>query len=331
MQHEHFMRRCLDLAKQGLGYVAPNPLVGSVIVHKNKIIGEGYHEKYGSSHAEVNAIESVENKELLKEATIYVNLEPCAHFGKTPPCADLIVENNIPRAFIGCVDSYSEVAGKGIAKLKAAGCHVEIGILEKESLALNKRFFTFHNKKRPYVILKWAQSKDGFIDIDRSTQQKGTFWISTPESKQLVHQWRHEEAAILIGKNTLLNDNPELTVRKVQGVSPTRFVLDSKNEINLSDFKLGATPPESIKIIGEDCSNASTILNFLFNQSIQSVIIEGGYQTLKTFLESNHWDEARVIQGAKNIESGISAPKIAYPATKELQICTDTIHFYSND
>tara|TARA_R110001592_G_scaffold125325_4_gene335239 strand:- start:1600 stop:2703 length:1104 start_codon:yes stop_codon:yes gene_type:complete len=253
------MNRCLLLAKKGLGNVAPNPMVGCVIVHNNKIIGEGYHQKYGESHAEVNAINSVTDKALLKESTLYVNLEPCAHFGKTPPCANLIVEHKIPKVVIGCIDSFSEVAGKGIEKLKSVGTEVLVGVLEKECLELNKRFFTFHNKKRPYIILKWAETSDGFIDVDRSvianieernmkqsSQIKDCFaprafgnrnddkvdnWITTPLSKKLVHKWRSEEPAIMIATNTALNDNPKLNVREWAGKNSLRIVLDLHNRL----------------------------------------------------------------------------------------------------
>jgi diaminohydroxyphosphoribosylaminopyrimidine deaminase/5-amino-6-(5-phosphoribosylamino)uracil reductase len=232
---EKYMLRCLELAKDGFGNVAPNPMVGCVIVCEGKIIGEGYHQEYGKAHAEVNAIHSVRDKSLLQKSTLYVNLEPCAHFGKTPPCANLIVEHNIPRVVIGCVDSYSEVSGKGIEKLRNAGIEVTVGILENESLELNKRFFTFHNKKRPYVILKWAETQDGFIDVDRpldkSRDTTADNWITSPLSKQLVHKWRSEEAAIMVGTTTVLNDNPQLNVREWKGKNPTRIVIDLQDRL----------------------------------------------------------------------------------------------------
>lgn len=331
MNHELYMGRCLDLARLGAGNVAPNPLVGSVIVHDNKIIGEGFHQKYGEAHAEVNAINAVSNKELLRESTIYVNLEPCAHFGKTPPCADLISKYKIPQAAIGCIDSYSEVAGKGLEKMRSNGCDVTVGILEKESLELNKRFFTFHNKKRPYVILKWAQTKNGFIDINRSKNQEGIFWISSSHAKQKVHQWRHEESGILIGKNTLINDDPSLTVREVKGTSPTRFLLDSKNEIDLSKYKLGIEPPSTFKISGDDCASAKAILDFIFEKNIQSVIIEGGKTILETFIAEDLWDEARVIEGSGLIENGVLAPKLKAQPSKINNLENDQISYYHND
>ena len=237
---EKYMFKCLALAKNGLKEVSPNPMVGCVIVHQNKIIGEGYHQKYGEAHAEVNAINSVENKALLKESTLYVNLEPCAHYGKTPPCADLIIKHKIPKVVIGCMDSFGEVSGKGIENLKEAGTEVTVGVLQKESLRLNKRFFTFQNKNRPHIILKWAETKDGFIDVDRS-DFKGTVdnWITSNDSKILVHKWRSEEEAIMIGTNTALNDNPHLTVREIEGKNPIRVILDLNlrlpNDLNVFD------------------------------------------------------------------------------------------------
>ncbi|HCQ28892.1 MAG TPA: bifunctional diaminohydroxyphosphoribosylaminopyrimidine deaminase/5-amino-6-(5-phosphoribosylamino)uracil reductase RibD, partial [Flavobacteriales bacterium] len=232
---EKYLQRCLDLAKNGKGRVAPNPMVGCVIVHNGKIIGEGYHREYGKAHAEVNAINSVKNKELLRESTLYVNLEPCAHYGKTPPCSNLIIENNIPKVVVGCIDSFSAVAGKGIEKMQKAGIDVTVGVLEKESLALNRAFFTFHNKKRPYILLKWAQTLDGFIDIDRTSQKTTSDnWISNKFSKQLVHLYRSEIAGILVGKNTVMNDNPALTTRLIYGKSPIRLIIDFEQSIQES-------------------------------------------------------------------------------------------------
>ena len=217
------MKKCLELAKKGMGYVSPNPMVGCVVVFNDQIIGEGYHQEYGTSHAEVNAIENVKDKSLLKKSTLYVNLEPCAHFGKTPPCTNLIIESEIPKVVIGCIDSYSEVSGKGIEKMQNTGIEVIEGILEKESRELNKRFFTFHEKKRPYVILKWAESKDGFMG---PLNQNKPFWMTSSESKKLVHKWRAEEEAILVGRITAKKDNPSLTVREVAGSNPVRIIIE---------------------------------------------------------------------------------------------------------
>ncbi|MFM7725884.1 MAG: bifunctional diaminohydroxyphosphoribosylaminopyrimidine deaminase/5-amino-6-(5-phosphoribosylamino)uracil reductase RibD, partial [Flavobacteriales bacterium] len=231
------MQRAIELAAYGEGYVAPNPLVGCVIVHEGKVIGEGFHRQYGEAHAEVNAIASVERKELLRDSTLYVTLEPCAHFGKTPPCSNRILESKIPRVVIGCRDPFAAVNGKGIEQLRLAGVEVITDVLHEQCRHLNRRFFTFHEKKRPYVILKWAQSADGFMDIDRTSGQVGSFMISSVDTQVLVHSWRAQEAAILVGKNTFLNDNPSLTVRKATGRNPLRVVLSSAY-IDLSASRL---------------------------------------------------------------------------------------------
>jgi len=228
-----FMQRCLDLALLGIGDVAPNPMVGCVIVHEGIVIGEGYHEKYGGPHAEVNAILSVKNPELLAHSTLYVSLEPCAHFGKTPPCSDLIIKNQIPKVVIGTVDPFAEVSGKGIERMRKSGIEVEVGVLEKKCRNLNRRFFTFHEKKRPYIILKWAQTLDGFIDTDRTETQHPT-WITNALSKRLVHKQRSEESAILIGTNTAEYDNPALTVREWTGSQPIRMVIDRLGRLDSS-------------------------------------------------------------------------------------------------
>jgi len=316
-----YLNRCLFLAELGQGNVAPNPMVGSVIVCDDKIIGEGYHEKYGEAHAEVNAINSVKDKSLLSKSTIYVNLEPCAHFGKTPPCSNLIIESKIPRVVIGCVDSYSEVAGKGIEKMEKAGINVTVGILEKESLALNTRFFTFHTHKRPYIILKWAQSANGYMDIDRSTNKKGIFWITQPETKTLVHKWRAEEAGILVGRQTIENDNPSLTCRDYKGNHPTRFVIDKELKTNYSDFiiskdgiktyifnQIETKTLNNIEFIQLNDFSLASILHEIYKLDIQSIIVEGGKFTLEQFIKANLWDEARILTGIGTIENGIKAP-----------------------
>jgi diaminohydroxyphosphoribosylaminopyrimidine deaminase/5-amino-6-(5-phosphoribosylamino)uracil reductase len=344
MNDDTYMRRCLQLANLGKGFVAPNPLVGAVIVHKNKIIGEGYHMQYGKAHAEVNAVNSVKNKELLKDSTIYVNLEPCAHFGKTPPCANLIVDVGIPKVVIGCVDSFAAVAGKGIAILEAAGIDVRVGVLEKEALELNRRFFTFHAKKRPYVILKWAQSSDGFIDIDRKNNEQGIAWITQPETQVLVHKWRHEEAAILVGKNTVKNDNPELTCRTYKGNSPIRIVIDEKMRLDYGGFKVGdrsvltyiftkkkAISKGNLQFITLEDFSTKGILEKLFELNIQSVIIEGGENTLSRFINEQNWDEARVLQGKTTFNSGTKAPKIAGNMSNNYSLGIDSLTVYTND
>lgn len=339
------MVRCLELAKQGMGNVAPNPMVGCVIIHENQVVAVGYHEKYGEAHAEVNAINSVTDKSKLKSCTLYVNLEPCSHTGKTPPCADLIIKHQIPNVVIGCIDSYSEVAGTGIEKLKAAGINVTVGVLEEKSKELNKRFFKFHHKKRPYVILKWAETSDGFIDVERkeNSDQLNT-WITSTYSKKLVHQWRSEEQAIMIGTNTALNDNPQLTVREIEGKNPLRVILDLNlrlpQHLNVFD---GSTPTIIFNYLkSEKGSNIEwvkidkteellpQILTELFQRNILSIIIEGGAQLLQSFITQNLWDEAKVFIGEKEFKSGLKAPKIEATPINSLQFDTDVLNTYTN-
>ncbi len=340
-----YMEIALQLAKQGMGKVSPNPMVGCVVVHNNQIIGKGYHEQYGGPHAEVNAITNIEDKSILKDCTLYVTLEPFSHYGKTPPCADLIVKHKIPRVIIACVDTFSEVSGKGIEKLQTAGIEVTVGVLEQKAQELNKRFFTSHNKKRPYIILKWAKTVDGFIDIDRTESSKKDNWITTPESKKLVHFWRSEEQAIMVGTNTALNDNPQLTVRETEGKNPLRVVLDLNLRLpkNLHLFDksvptivLNYQKNESSKnldFIKLDKSKelSSQILEVLFEREIQSIIIEGGAQLLNTFISQNLWDEARVFTGKKEFKSGLKAPLIKKDPKYTLQIDTDSLSSYFND
>ncbi len=319
------MNRCLELARLGMGDVAPNPMVGCVIVHQGKIIGEGFHQRCGEAHAEVNAINSVKNKELLKESTLYVSLEPCAHFGKTPPCSDLIIEHQIPHVVVGSGDPFAKVAGKGIAKMQKTGIQVELGILEKECLELNKRFFTFHEKKRPFVILKWAQSLDGFLDADRTEADFGQpTWISNELSRRLVHRQRTEEAAILIGTNTAIKDNPSLTVREWSGKQPVRLVLDRQGRIpenlKLKDGSVRTViftcqdnkNTTNIEFINIDFSKSipAQILDWLYQHELQSVIVEGGKQLLQNFIDHGIWDEAYVYTGQVNFGNGVAAPKL---------------------
>ncbi len=338
-----FMQQCLTLALKGSGYVAPNPMVGCVIVHENKIIGEGYHQKFGEAHAEVNAINSVQNKELLRSSALYVNLEPCSHFGKTPPCADLIIEHKIPHVVIGCVDSNSTVAGKGIEKLKNAGIEVELGVLEKECRDLNRRFFTFHEKKRPYVILKWAKSSDGFMDIDRSTGEKGIRWITTGETKKITHQWRSDEAAILVGWKTIANDNPELTCREYPGKNPVRIIIDPYLRLDYNAFQVGNRTGKTIifthkHAIGDDMLQfihhsdftANDILNTLYKLDINSVLIEGGKTTIENFIHEGIWDEARILTGEIKFNSGAASPRIKGEKTAEFNSGKDHITFLRN-
>lgn len=337
MTDEFYIQRCIDLALKGKGHVAPNPMVGAVIVYNNTIIGEGYHELYGHAHAEVNAVNSVEDRSLLSQSTIYVSLEPCSHFGKTPPCSDLIIRHQFKRVVIGCVDTFSEVSGKGIQRLKAAGIEVTVGVLEDQCRALNKRFFTFHEKKRPYVILKWAQTPDGFIDRNRETHSTGINWITRPGTKKLVHQWRAEEAAILVGKHTALNDNPALTVRETAGNNPVRILLDSRLEVpehtslfsneaptlifnTIQSKKTGNTEWIKMKEI-----TPGTLLEILYQKNIQSVIVEGGKQVLESFIQSGLWDEARVLVGTESFGEGLSAPSLNLAPSYEYKYGIDTI------
>ncbi|MGB1448232.1 MAG: bifunctional diaminohydroxyphosphoribosylaminopyrimidine deaminase/5-amino-6-(5-phosphoribosylamino)uracil reductase RibD [Flavobacteriaceae bacterium] len=314
---EYYLQRCLGLAKKGLGNTYPNPMVGSVIVHNDKIIGEGWHKKAGSPHAEVNAIASVKNKSLLKEATLYVNLEPCNHFGKTPPCANLIVENEIPRVVIGCVDSFEQVNGSGIQTLEKAGINVSSGVLEDKARELNKRFFSYHEKKRPYLILKWAQSLDGFLaPLPETRTKKAPVFLSSKEEQVMVHQWRTEEAAILIGAQTAVDDNPQLTARWVKGQQPERIILDPNNRLqkNLSVFDPSAPTHHltfdllELKNTASPSTYLHAVMDYLYNKGIQSVIIEGGSTTLHHFIASNLWDEARIFTAAKKLKEGIPAP-----------------------
>lgn len=307
MNHELYMQRCIQLAKNGLGSTYPNPMVGAVIVYDGQIIGEGWHRQAGKPHAEVMAINQVKDKELLKKSTIYVSLEPCSHYGKTPPCCDLILVNDIPNIVVGCVDSFALVAGNGIKKLIEAGKNVKVGILENACLELNKRFFTFHQKKRPYVILKWAESADGFIAPLQQDEQK-PYWISNQKSRQIVHQWRAEEQAILVGHQTVLNDNPTLTTRDWFGKNPLRVVIsdgfDNQNNLNVFDNQA-----ETI-VLKKDLS-INEILTSLYYKNIQSIIVEGGKKTLERFIKENLWDEARIFQSNAYLYEGIKSPQIS--------------------
>lgn len=320
--HEFYIKRCIQLAKNGLGTTYPNPMVGSVIVCDGKIIGEGWHQKAGEPHAEVKAINSVKNKSLLSKSTIYVSLEPCSHFGKTPPCCDLIIKYKIPNVVIGTVDPNEKVAGEGIKRLLENGTNVTVGILENECYELNKRFFTFHTKKRPYIILKWAESLDGFIaPLDK--EKKEPVWISNEFSRQLVHKWRSEEQAILVGTNTVLEDNPKLDVRDWKGQNPIRIVLDKNGSISKNHF----VKDEKIKTIiltaqenltsYENCiyENAifdahliKKIADISYKYGIQSLLIEGGKQTHQSFIDDDFWDEARVFIGNNYLKKGVNAP-----------------------
>ncbi len=342
---EKYIKRCIELAKNGLGTTYPNPLVGCVIVFGNVIIGEGWHKKSGEAHAEVLAIESVRNKELLSASTLYVSLEPCSHFGKTPPCADLILKYKIPNVVIGTIDPNSKVSGKGIQKLKDSGVNVTYGILVNECNELNKRFFTFHSKTRPFIILKWAESSDGFISPINKKEQKPV-WLSNEYSRQLVHKWRSEEQAILVGTQTIIDDNPSLTVRDWVGKNPIRVLIDRDNAIDTSSNvfdnqaktivfsnKEVTSDSDTIQYIKIDFDKNSTqaIVDKLFKNNIQSIIIEGGRKTIQSFIDANLWDEARIFIGEINLNEGTRAPKLNRVNYYKNLIKKDTLLIYRND
>ena len=348
------MQRCIQLAQLGCGNVAPNPAVGSVLVYENQIIGEGYHQQYGKAHAEVNCIASVKKEDLhlLQQSTLYVSLEPCAHWGKTPPCADLINEKKIPNVVIGCRDPFIEVNGKGIEKLRAAGVNVEMGILEEDCRELNKRFFTFHEKKRPYIILKWAETLNGKI---ASPQGASRLHISNEFSNRLVHKWRCEEMAILVGTNTALHDDPQLSTRLWPGNNPIRVVLDmnrrlpsslqvfdgsiptiifNRHQHSLPIGKVGIQDLKELNFyqVTENVSLVHQLLNGLHSLNIQSILVEGGARLLQSFIDEGLWDEARVICSEQLAPGdGMPAPELANQQLQSSQtLFSDTIRFYSN-
>lgn len=343
------MLRCIQIAENGLGSTAPNPMVGAVIVHQETIIGEGFTSAYGGSHAEVNAINSVADKSLLKKTTLYVTLEPCSHFGKTPPCADLIIKHQIPRVVIGILDPHEKVAGKGVKKLKEAGCEVIVGVLENECRKHHKRFLTYHEKKRPYILLKWAESVDGFIapTIDERSKILEPFWITNKYSRQLVHKWRSEEQAILVGTNTVLQDNPKLDVRHWKGKNPIRVIMDRTLKIDPSFHVLDGSVQTIVFTEITDTSKfqknsqyiqidfskniALQICEKLYLHSIQSVLIEGGAQTLQTFIAANLWDEAYVFKGAITFHKGVKAPLIYGKLKSSIKIEEDTLNTFLHD
>lgn len=321
-----FMQRCLELAVKAEGLTYPNPMVGSVIVYDGKIIGEGYHLKAGGPHAEVNAINSVHNNELLSESTLYVNLEPCSHTGKTPPCADLIIAHKIPRVVIGSIDTSDKVSGKGIARLIKAGCEVITGVLENESGNLNRRFFTFHEKRRPYITLKWAQSADGYLDIIRNADHNNRpTWISGKPERILVHKWRSSEQSILVGAGTLRTDNPKLNVREWSGNNPVRLILSSSGMVGKELSVIGTNDTDIVfthnaqadigtamkVMLNEKEASALQIADYLYNSGVQSMLIEGGAQVLNHFISMGLWDEARIFYGNTCFNEGIKAPVIS--------------------
>jgi len=336
---ELFMQRALDLAQLSIGTVSPNPMVGCVIVHNNKIIGEGRHERYGAAHAEVNAVASVVDPLLLSESTVYVNLEPCSHFGKTPPCADMLVKHRVKKVLITNTDPNPLVSGKGIEKLKAAGIEVVTGILETQGRELNRRFFTFMEKKRPYLILKWAETSDGFIARENFDSK----WISNEHSRKLVHKWRSEEDAVLVGTGTALHDNPALTVRDWAGRNPVRIVIDRFGKLPQTLALFDGSQQTICYTTHRDESEKdlayvklpetdfiTAMLNDLFKRNIQSIIIEGGATTLSQFLKERLWDEARIFTSPEQFGSGIAAPKITGNLISRESVFTDTLAIYRN-
>ena len=367
--HENVMQRCIDLAMLSSGKVAPNPLVGAVLIYRDRIIGEGYHQQYGGPHAEVNCIASVpdDDKEFIKDGVLYVSLEPCAHFGKTPPCADLVIKEDIKRVIIGCRDPFVEVNGKGIEKLQSAGVEVTTGVLENQCRQLNKRFFTFHEKHRPYIILKWAQTQNGkiaatssqplrhFADTVPGDILQERLFISNEYTNRLVHKWRSEEASILVGTNTALQDDPELTNRYWPGNSPVRLVVDMDLRLP-ADLKMfndnksytivfnsrhhelsGLTIPLTSRGVGfyqvtHDVSLVHQIVNALYQLKIQSVMVEGGAKLLQAFINEGLWDEARVITNtAMQISDGLGSPLLLnHTLIKEEQVMSDQIHYFAS-
>ncbi|MDR1758102.1 MAG: bifunctional diaminohydroxyphosphoribosylaminopyrimidine deaminase/5-amino-6-(5-phosphoribosylamino)uracil reductase RibD [Bacteroidales bacterium] len=323
-QDEFYIQRCLSLARAGFGFVSPNPMVGAVLVENGKVIGEGWHRKYGEAHAEVNAISAVTEITRLPFSTLYVNLEPCAHFGKTPPCADLIIASRIKRVVVGCTDSHDKVSGKGINSLREKGIEVVTPVLENACKDFNRRFFTYHEQKRPYIILKWAQTPDGFMGLPfMQSSRSGGYKITNLDIDTLSHKWRSEEDAILIGYRTYIHDHPLLTTRLFPGKSPRRFVIKYPTTGNKSreDTQLTA---EGYTILPENLTEALAILH---EQKVTSLIVEGGAATLRHFLENNLWDEARILVGAHPLGHGIPAPAIPAAPSKEMKISNNQLYY----
>ena len=331
---EVFMQRALELAQLGRGAVSPNPMVGCVIVHDGKIIGEGWHQKYGEAHAEVNAVNAVADKSLLSKSTVYVTLEPCSHVGKTPPCADMLIREGVKKVVVASLDTNPLVGGQGIQKLRAAGVDVSTGILQDKGSEVNKRFFTFIEKLRPYIILKWAQTSDGFIARENFDSK----WISNDLSRQLVHKWRSEEDAILVGKRTALHDNPKLNVRDWTGKNPVRIVLDrllelpetlelfqgDQRTICYNVLKDGERRNTSFIRVSEDAF-LRQVLRHLHREKIQSLIVEGGAQTLQSFIDEGLWDEARIFVSLKSFDKGVQAPAISGQIISTHEIQSDKL------
>lgn len=340
-----YILRCLELARKGLGKTRQNPMVGAVIVHNNRIIAEGYHNLFGGPHAEVNAFNSLKDRTLLSKSVLYVNLEPCSHFGKTPPCSMLIRDLKIPKIVIGSTDPNPLVSGKGIALLKDSGAEVITGIKEKECRFLNRRFYTFHEKKRPYIILKWAQSQDEFMDTIREKNDTGhPNWISNETSRLLVHKWRSEEIAVMAGTNTILTDNPGLNLRKWPGQSPVRVVPDKHGKL-FDDLKIFNGKNKTIILtstynsdrpnieyvtISKEKYTLPAFLDELYKRNILSVLVEGGASLLNSFIREGLWDEARIFTGSMRFEKGIKAPVMKGEIHEQLILRGDSLKLFIN-
>lgn len=331
------MRRALELASAGLGQVSPNPMVGCVIVHDGKVIGEGWHQQYGGPHAEVNAVESVKDKSLLWESTVYVNLEPCSHFGKTPPCADMLVQHHVKKVVVANLDSNPLVAGEGIRRLMDAGVEVVTGVMEKEGRELNRRFFISMEKRRPYVLLKWAQTSDGFMAREDMTSK----WISNEQSRKLVHKWRAEESAVLVGTKTAINDNPQLNVREWSGQDPVRIIIDKQLKVpaahHVHDRSQHTIIYNTVRSREEDnlvyvkleeFNFLRDLLDDLHDKHLQSLMVEGGPTTLTQFLKARLWDEARVFTGQEAFGKGLSAPLFQANLVSKDDVLGDILSIY---
>ncbi|MFZ5940991.1 MAG: bifunctional diaminohydroxyphosphoribosylaminopyrimidine deaminase/5-amino-6-(5-phosphoribosylamino)uracil reductase RibD [Bacteroidota bacterium] len=343
-QDEIFMRRCFELAVKGLGLTKTNPVVGCVIVHRGKIIGEGYHHEFGGPHAEVNAIRSVKNKELLKDSTLYCSLEPCSHYGKTPPCSLLIRQSGIPRVVVANLDPNPQVSGAGLSQLREAGVEVKTQVLEEEGFHLNRRFFTYHTLKRPYVILKWARSRDGYIDLLRNPGDPvGPNWITEDVARTLVHKWRAEEAAVMVGTDTVLNDNPQLNVRRWTGRNPVRITIDRKGRIrdglHILDGSLDTIifscltdiyPGEVRALPIDPAYHLRDILGEMYNQHLISVMVEGGARLLNSFISTGLWDEARIFTGKVLFRNGVVSPFLDLEPEKEVDFMGNRLSVYRN-
>lgn len=332
--HEKYISRCIELGKLGIGNTCPNPAVGSCIVYNNKIIGEGYTSRPGKNHAEINAINSVKIKSQLKESTLYVTLEPCSHHGKTPPCTNEIIKNKIPRVIIGTLDPHTKVSRKGIKQLEEAGIEVVLGVLENECKNHHKRFLTFINKKRPYIILKWAETNDGFIAPKTKNEIK-PIWISNRHSRQLVHKWRSEEQCLIVGRKTISEDNPKLTTRDWDGRDPIVVIISKDTNLNKNSNVFNSKAEKIIisnEIIDFKKPIGNQITKLLYNRNIISAIVEGGAKTLQTFINENLWDEIRKFKSPLNFKNGTKAPIVNIkPRNKTLIIQDKLLVIYNNN